>query len=414
MYAGAWSKIVRAIETAHHYGIGVLLGEIYFFLTAFSLDPNTSLDLHAAPGKQNNDAHAGTSEKSNFFNGRHNQHHTIQILQSLLTQLRQLDSLDNIVGIELLNEPNPPSDRALQNWYMSAITALRSQDPTIPIYIGECWRPELYADYISQNHSSSSLTVLDHHLYRCFTSSDIHTSASDHTRALLDDSAPTPRMLATVSEKLGRAGGGIVIGEWSAALNPGSLQRPGAEREEKREFVAAQLALYDKYCGGWFFWTYKKEHRGDTGWSWQDAVEGGIFPTSVGIKYRQLDPDDIMKRTNIRDKMKDEALGNLLSSLPSASFSPTLFIGKHTQYWSQYPGYYNHSRFSSGFISGWDDTYAFIQLTPTGSMTISEIGFKGAWAMKRTNDHDKSYWEFEHGFMQGAACAVDDFRASCL
>ena len=160
---------------------------------------------------------------------RHNQNHTIKILQSLMNHLHQLDpQTSNIVGIELLNEPNPPFDRVLQSWYTSAITALRSQDPTIPIYIGDCWRPESYANYISHNHSSSSLTVLDHHLYRCFTSSDIHTAVSDHTRALSDDSAPIPRMLASVSEKLGRAGGGIVIGEWSGALNPGSLQQPGA------------------------------------------------------------------------------------------------------------------------------------------------------------------------------------------
>ena len=120
-------------------------------------------------------------------------------------------------------------------------------------------------------------------------------------------------MLASVSEKLGRAGVGIVIGEWSGALNPGSLQRPGKEFEERRDFVSAQLALFDKYCGGWFFWTYKKEHRGDSGWSWQDAVEGGTFPTSVGIKYRRIEADDIIKRTNIRDEMKDEALRDLFS-----------------------------------------------------------------------------------------------------
>lgn len=291
------------------------LSLVYLQLHPFNI--KVCPDLHAAPGKQNNDAHGGTSEKANFFNGRHNQHHTIQILRSLVNSLHQVGSRTNVVGIELLNEPNPPSDKVLQNWYTSAITALRSEDPTIPIYIGECWRPEVYADYISHNHSSSSLTVLDHHLYRCFTSSDIHTTTADHTRALRDDSASTPRMLATLSAKLGRAGGGIVVGEWSGALNPGSLQRPGAESEEKREFVSAQLALFDKYCGGYFFWTYKKERRGDTGWSWQDAVEGGIFPTAVGIKYRRIEADDIMKRKNVRDEMKDDALGEFIS--PSLS-----------------------------------------------------------------------------------------------
>ena len=75
--------------------------------------------------------------------------------------------------------------------------------------------------------------------------------------------------------------------------------------------------------------------------------------------------------------MKDGAVGDLLFALPSASSSPMLFtiiIGKRTQYWFQYPGYY--SRFSSGFISGWDDAYAFIRLIPTGSMTMSEFGLE--------------------------------------
>ena len=81
----------------------------------------------------------------------------------------------------------------------------------------------------------------------------------------------------------------------------------------------------------------------------------------------------------IRNTMKDGAVGDLLFALPSASSSPMLFtiiIGKRTQYLFQYPGYY--SRFSSGFISGWDDAYAFIRLIPTGSMTMSEFGL-GQW-----------------------------------
>jgi glucan 1,3-beta-glucosidase len=139
------------------------------------------------------------------------------------------------------------------------------------------------------------VAVLDRRLYHCFTSSEIHTAVLDRTRALRDDSASIPQTLASVSGKLGRAGSGIVVGEWSGALNPGSLQ-PGAAFEGRREFVNAQLALFDKYCGGWFFWTYKKEHRGDPGWSWQDAVEGVIFPTSVGIKRRPREQTILRER----------------------------------------------------------------------------------------------------------------------
>ncbi|KAF8956203.1 glycoside hydrolase superfamily, partial [Flammula alnicola] len=196
-YSGAWQRVTQAIQRVPH-------------IRGLS-------DLHAAPGKQNNDSHAGTSNKANFFNDPHNEKHTIHVLRSLVNNLHQYTnsfdpSLLNIIGIELINEPCPPSDHALQAWYSFAISSLRSLDPSLPIYLGECWRTDVYNDFISHLPTSSALTVLDHHLYRCFTSSDISAAAEDHARSLADPSATTPRMLASAVEKSGRAGGGIVIG----------------------------------------------------------------------------------------------------------------------------------------------------------------------------------------------------------
>jgi len=272
-------------------------------------------DLHAAPGKQNNDAHSGTSCKANLFNDRHNQNHTIYVLRCLLTNLRKFckshnPPLQNLVGIELLNEPSPPSDQALQSWYKSAILRLRSIDPDIPIYLGECWRTETYSEFLSQNiHSKhSGLIVLDHHLYRCFTPSDITISAEQHTEALTDSSAPIPRLLARVAEKTGRAGGGIIIGEWCAALNSGSLR---GKPNEQRNFVNSQLQLFEKHCGGWFFWTYKKQDRGDLGWSFRDAIESGVFPSFVGVKTRDLGDIDEKVLLDAREEARWKAFGAL-------------------------------------------------------------------------------------------------------
>ena len=159
----------------------------------------------------------------------------IRIIQSLMNHLRQLGpQTNNIVGIELLNEPNPPSDGVLQNWYTSAITALRSQDPTIPIYIGEPNHTLITSPTIIHRHHLLFLTITS------IVVSLLRTSTSQYTHALHDDSASIPRMLASVLEKLGRAGGGITVGEWSGALNPGSLPQPGAEFEGRKEFVNAQ------------------------------------------------------------------------------------------------------------------------------------------------------------------------------
>ncbi|KAF5369654.1 hypothetical protein D9615_010240 [Tricholomella constricta] len=387
VFSGAWARITRAIETASRYGLGVLI------------------DLHAAPGKQNNDSHSGTSDPPTFFSDKRNRKHTIEVLCILLKALNAHaqsynPALTNLVGIELLNEPHPSNDSDLQCWYTSAIRALRAIDPSMPLYIGECWRTDQYTNFAeklsSSSSSSSSLLVLDHHLYRCFTASDNSTPAHAHTRALSDPSASTPQTLSRVSEKLGRAGGGLVVGEWSGALNPGSLMgAPG----EQAAYVRAQLELYERCCAGWFFWTFKKQWPGDTGWSLRDSVGAGVFPDRVGLRRRGVGVDKAVeqeRRARVRDEVRDWALD------------------AHKRYWAQYPGKYEHWRFGEGFVRGWEVEYVFIDSgsgdDPHGRVT--ELGFKGAWARQTTQDHGKGYWEYEHGFMQGVDAATRDFQYS--
>ncbi|KAJ7221934.1 glycoside hydrolase superfamily [Mycena rebaudengoi] len=277
VFVGAWARLIHAIKTAHRFGLGVLL------------------DLHAAPGKQNKDSHAGTSNPPTFFTERRNRTHTLDE-----------PTLVNIIGIELLNEPQPSSDSMLKIWYSTAMKELAAIDPSLPIYLGDCWKMEYYADYIKSTPHSSPL-ILVHHLYRCFTSSDIRTSAPEHTRSLMDEDAHTPRMFSQV-----------------------------------KNYISAQLTLYEKHCGGYFFWTYKKQgSRPDRGLS-----------VCCGSST------------------------NLIRSLRLA--------GDHTAYWSKYPGKYHHARFSDGFASGWDDAYSFFT---SGSQGVPELG-------TRTNDHGSSFWEF--------------------
>ncbi|KAJ6605816.1 glycoside hydrolase family 5 protein [Mycena sp. CBHHK59/15] len=372
VFSGAWLRLINAIETAQRFGLGVLL------------------DLHAAPGKQNNDSHAGTPMPPTFFSDHRNRTHTIHVLRTLIVHLNNYSPpLLNIVGIELLNEPQPPSDSVLKDWYSIAIKDLATLDRNLPIYLGDCWRTEQYADYIKST-PHSSLLVLDHHLYRCFTSSDISTPAPDHTRSLTDESAHTSRMFSRVAEKLSSAGGGLVVGEWSGALNPGSIT--GAP-DEVKNYVAAQLSLYEKHCAGYFFWTYKKLGlRPDRGWCLRDAVDGGIFPSRVGLLATRRADGDRERQVSARDELKEKALG------------------EHTAYWSKYPGRYQHSRFADGFAVGWDDAYMFFASSSSLDRAVSELGFVGAWSKNRTEDHGSSFWEFQHGFNQGVVAARSDFR----
>ncbi|EIN08135.1 glycoside hydrolase [Punctularia strigosozonata HHB-11173 SS5] len=297
VFEGAWPRITAAIESAYRHGIGVLL------------------DLHAAPGKQNHDSHAGTSNNPKFFSNKKHMHHAVHVLEVLLSQVKAFCNsrsppLPNVVGIELLNEPQPNGNhKALENWYTDATRALRSIDSTIPIVLSDCWWTENYVNYVAS--AKTPLLVIDHHLYRCFTSGDAATPVSQHIQNLSDTNAGTPKQFATAVEKLESAGGGLIVGEWSGALNPKSLEGLGSnESAAKRDYVKAELDLFERLCSGWFFWTYKKEHGGDTGWSWRTAVEQGVFPPWIGLRASRTvdDPNEIQER---RDAARDKSLGTL-------------------------------------------------------------------------------------------------------
>lgn len=265
------------------------------------------IDLHAAPGSQNVDSHSGTSSHKNGFFSPVNKTHTIDVLRILI---RSLSPFQNIVGIELLNEPHP-GDHGHENlkaWYINTINEMEKCNPNVQIYISDCWRTDDYAGFISSLPARQSMVVLDHHLYRCFTSSDIHTHISQHALSLSDPHAPTRQIFERVSSLL--TSSAIVVGEWSGAINPGSLGGLRCEEETKarRDYIDDQLALYEQYCAGWFFWTYKKEQSGDRGWSLRDAVADRIFPDTVGLTAIKACSGEQDKISSRRDVMKEKAL----------------------------------------------------------------------------------------------------------
>jgi glucan 1,3-beta-glucosidase len=368
---------------------------------------NLLQDLHAAPGKQNHDSHSGATGEPRFFN-QTNMSHTIRVLVTLITHLtafcRSYDPpLSNVLGIELLNEPK--QDHLLEKWYKDAIYSLRRIDPSIPIYIGDSWMTDHYAGFIESNSAVAPFSVLDHHLYRCFTHEDITTSAGQHSRNLTDLNAGTPQLLSRVAQKLDGAGSALIIGEWSGALNPGSLRDVGNEDSARREWVHAQLSLYERYCAGYFFWTYKKENSGDKGWSLRDAAKAHIFPYRVGLigrdKVLREDSEWHVRRAQARDNALGRFIVDITFGLRVDKSSTLTPSGQHQGYWSQYPGHYEHWRFDDGFLRGWDDAWLFFRSISNlpASSSIPELGFKGPWLKVRLGEHTAAkgtgnLWEF--------------------
>ncbi|PVF99726.1 glycoside hydrolase [Serendipita vermifera] len=343
VFEGAWAFIERAIAAADRYRIGVLF------------------DLHAAPGAQNPDAHSGTgSGKVRMWEDK-NADATTFALHVLLSQVIKYD---NVVGIELLNEPN--NKDWLPEWYTWTLKDLRGISIDIPLYVADAWHSEQYCPWAG---AREDFTVVDQHLYRCFTDADRAKYGDQHAAEIRDGTARQFRDFNKQSR------GNLIVGEFSAALGgqpPGSSA--GEQDRQRRVFAQAQLSVYEESCGGWFFWTLKKEEGWDAGWSLMNATRAEIMPAYVGKRKGHI-PDD-----NQREQAKTKTYSN------------------HVNYWRGKMSNNEHWRFEMGFLQGWNDGKLFFSFP--GNTSLSEIGYKAEWTKRRVAEHVATkgggdfLWEF--------------------
>ncbi|KAG9052808.1 Glucan 1,3-beta-glucosidase 3 [Serendipita sp. 407] len=284
--------------------------------------------------------------------------------------LSQIIKYDNIVGVELLNEPN---DKPwLPDWYADTLNDLRGISPDIPLYVADAWHSEKYAPWAG---ARADCVIVDQHLYRCFTEEDRKKWGDQHAAELRQGKA-------AFQDLTKQCRGNFIIGEFSAALGgqpPGS--NAGEHDRQRRVFAKAELELFEESCGGWFFWTLKKQEGWDAGWSLKNATQAEIMPAYVGRRKGQGTDD------GKREQAKNDALA------------------KHTNYWKGKMTKNEHWRFEMGFLQGWNDGKLFISFP--GNTSLSEIGYKTEWTRRRVAEHIAAkgnsdfIWEFEHGFQNG-------------
>lgn len=374
VYEGAWQRVVRAIQKAQQLNIGVLI------------------DLHGVPGGQNKDGHSGKSDgKVHLWHGIHassNRKLTIKILVALASAI---GGYENVIGLELMNEPE--NSAALEGFYIDAIKAIRSeaspQGAELPLYIGDGWDTSHYTGFVNKHNDAGNPLVVDHHFYRCFTHQDHNTTASDHANHLEPNGGKTAVWLKKMSDK---ANGSIIVGEWSAALNPKSLHGHGNKQEAQRAYAYAEWQAFEHFTAGYYYWTLKKEGGPDPGWCLYTAMEQGIMPPS-------LNPRQALRGGNASVQEMQSRADSVLEPI----------YERHVSHWDSMGGKFKHDNFVEGFKSSWSDSLAFLNHD-------SEIGLIPYLAKLRlaafTNQvQDKNTaWEFEHGYVQGAMA----FRESLM
>ncbi|KAI9634189.1 glycoside hydrolase [Dioszegia hungarica] len=248
VYEGAWPRIVRAINWAAKYRLGVLV------------------DLHGAPGSQNGLSHSGLSGgKQGLFDDDDNMKKTIAMLAELT---QRLVSVTNVVGIELLNEPSNVEN--LEQFYYDALDVLRnisSEAAAFPFYISDAYDMKRFTSLVA---GRDDFVVLDHHSYFVFGSEE---DQKRHLDEIMGDLQPDGGFNNELQQAAEQTRGNIVIDEWSCALTGGALSGMEDQDAGRAEFCQAQAQLYADWTAGWSFWSYKTEGcDGDENWCFRHAL----------------------------------------------------------------------------------------------------------------------------------------------
>jgi glucan 1,3-beta-glucosidase len=222
--------------------------------TAAQHDITVLLDLHAAPGSQNGWDHSGRSGQIGWGSDE-TIHQTLDVLERLAERYA---AAPNLWGIEVLNEPHWTIPKnTLVSFYEAAYKTIRRHAPNaVAVVVSDSFRPTIWDDVLPRPAYTN--VVFDSHLYQVFDAADKALPMAGHIAKVTGDW----RALITTMQKHQP----IIIGEWSAALDPATS---GLNPQTKQQYVAAQQAVFNAAAGN-FYWTYKKETPDD--WEYRTVV----------------------------------------------------------------------------------------------------------------------------------------------
>ena len=215
------------------------------------------LDLHAAPGAQNDADHSGSGaphKGTRWLKSRYDQAATINILEQLAQTYGHHPQL---WGLQLLNEPTPGTWGLRLAWfyrsaYKKAVLHLR---PGTYLVYSDAYKPWFLTNTFGWLRQRGYPAVMDVHLYYCFDPEHRRKSLrwyfrlAEKSRALL--------WLLHLQQPL-------IVGEWSGALTE------VVDRETTEEFLAIQRHAYQNTLAT-CYWSYKTEH--DNAWNYRYMVQ---------------------------------------------------------------------------------------------------------------------------------------------
>jgi glucan 1,3-beta-glucosidase len=238
-YIEASEQLDWAFAMAKKYGILILL------------------DLHAAPGAQNDADHSGSGaphKGDHWLKSRDDQLATIDSLEQFA---KKYGHHSQLWGLQLLNEPTPGRWGLRLAWfyrhaYDAVINYLR---PGTYVVFSDGYKPWFLTNTFGWLRRRGYPVIMDVHLYYCFDSEakrkklDWYFRLAGYSRWLIG--------LLKWQQP-------VMIGEWSGALTE------IVTREKTEEFLDIQRNAY-KHTRAICYWNYKTEH--ENAWNYRFMIE---------------------------------------------------------------------------------------------------------------------------------------------
>ena len=282
LVAAGFARLDRAIEACAAHGI------------------YTVIDLHAAPGSQNQHWHSdNATHVAAFWQHPHFQDRVVNLWVALAARYR---GNPWVAGYNLLNEPGDPTGRIVGPFHDRLVAAIREVDPE-------------HIAFVDGNTYSTDFSIFGEPYENAVYA--LH----DYARAGMAWGGPYDRdaLEETFLERTRyqrETGTPIWVGEF------GPVYTGDPARDEQRyQILSDQLDLYDRYDAGWSLWTYK------------DVGLHGMVQPGEETAYMRRFGDLIAKKR----RLGIDAWGSTHAELPELIEPIHALIAREFPSWSPYP-----------------------------------------------------------------------------
>lgn len=233
---------------------------------------------------------------------------TVGVIDQIAKKYGGSDYSDVISGIELLNEPRldaiPGGRGGTQSYYQQGFDAVHKAGQAQVIIQDGLAAPSSWNGFLTGQGTSGA--IVDHHEYQIFTNDLVALSPEDHVSYVYSHASAW----AQGQDKF------VIVGEWTAAMTDcapaingygvgarydGTWSTRNADgsysssnyvgscaninfidqwsqynKDTTRNYIKAQLDVFENQVQGWFFWNFKTEATAE--WDLFRLIDAGVWP----------------------------------------------------------------------------------------------------------------------------------------